>query len=172
MGGDELTSEEKEPTPEQKIENYRLFLERLHHDDDRKAHLFAIFLAVQGALLVFFSWSMERNETLPARLLAALAIALGVVWFLLMERLRDLIAMRVEKLKNIERILPHVDAMTAEEELREKGEVDVGYPHPDGKKYRLHRRCRLSIRATESYFPLAVSIFWIVILLAHFARQS
>ena len=140
------------------LEDYKTSLDLLKHEDERKANLLTMFFLIQGGLFTFYGWIVESNKPI-AILLAALALFFCIFWFLVMERLRAFIRLRVFQLQQIEKALGVMTTVTNEETLRRTGKTEVF-----GRTYKLSTRQKLfSVSKVESILPTIVGAFWLLI---------
>jgi hypothetical protein len=148
------------PTKEESlIEDYKTSLELLKHEDERKASLLTMFFLIQGGLFTFYSW-LASSHKLVAVMLSALAALFSIFWFLVMERLRAFIRLRVYQLQQIEKELGVITTVTNEERLRNTGTTEIF-----GLIYRLSTHQRLfSVSKIESILPAIVGVFWLLIV--------
>jgi hypothetical protein len=140
------------------LEDYKTSLDLLKHEDERKASLLTMFFLIQGGLFTFYSWIVVDNKPI-ALMLAVLAMVFCVFWYLVMERLRAFIRLRVYQLQQIEKVLGVLTTVTNEEVLRRTGKTEVF-----GHTYKLSIHQKLfSVSKVESLLPAIVGMFWLLI---------
>ena len=139
------------------LEDYRATLDLLKHEDERKAQLFTLFIGMNGGLVAFYVWMSDSNTAIAIGLAIA-AVIFGIYWFFIMERMRAFIWLRYCLLLKIEDRIKLITSISAEEKLRNLGEVEVY-----GELYKLAFHQRISVTKTESFIPLVVAVFWLVL---------
>ena len=146
------------PNEELLLEDYKTSLGLLKHEDGRKASLLALFFLIQGGLFTFYGWLAPSNKPV-AIMLSILAALFSVFWFLVMERLRAFIRLRVYQLQQIEKELGVITTVTNEERLRSTGKTEIF-----GRTYELSTHQKLfSVSKIESILPAIVGVFWLLI---------
>ena len=93
------------------LEEYKTCLELRKHEDDRKASLLTTFFLIQGGLFTFYGWMMTNNKP-TAIMLSILAAVFCLFWFLVMERMRAFIVIKVSQLQLIEKKLGVITTVT------------------------------------------------------------
>jgi len=140
------------------LEDYKTSLELYMHEGHRKANLFTMFFLIQGGLFTIFGWLFSTSRPL-AIMLSILAAVFCVLWFLVMERMRAFIGLRVYQLQQIEKELGVMSTATNEQTLRRTGKTEVlGSPY----KLSLHQKA-FSVNRMESLLPALVAVFWVLI---------
>lgn len=141
------------------LEDYKTSLDLLKHEDERKASLLTTFFLIQGGLFTFYGWLAPTRKPITI-MLSILAALFCVFWFLVMERLRAFIRLRVHQLQQIEKELGVISTVTNEERLRRTGMTEVF-----GATYKLASHQRLfSVSKIESALPTIIGVFWLLIL--------
>jgi hypothetical protein len=141
------------------LEEYKICLELRKHEDERKASLLTTFFLIQGGLFTFYGWLVPNNKP-TAIMLSVLAVLFCLFWFLVMERMRAFIVIKVHQLQQIEKELGVITTVTNEERLRSTGKTEIF-----GHVFELSFHQRLfSVRTIESILPVIVGVFWLLIL--------
>ena len=141
------------------LEEYKITLEMIRHEDSRKANLFSILFIIQGGFFGFYSWIVVSYRS-TAIILAVFATIFSVLWFFVMERMRSFIWLKYAQAQSIEKSLGTLTTITNEEMLRKNGKVEImGIP------YQLSSLQKMSVSKTESLLPILIAVFWILIAL-------
>lgn len=140
------------------LEDYKISLDLLKHEDGRKASLLTLFFLIQGGLFTFYGWIAPTNKSI-AVMLTVLAMFFCVFWYLVMNRLHAFIRLRVYQLQQIEKALGVITTVTNEEMLRRTGKTEVF-----GHIYKLSIQQKLfSVSKVETVLPAIVGVFWLLI---------
>ena len=141
------------------LEEYKCCIELRKHEDERKASLLTTFFLIQGGLFTFYGW-LVSTKRLTAIMLSVLAILFCLFWFLVMERMRAFIVIKVKQLQQIEKELGVITTVTNEEELRSTAKISAF-------KYKLPFHQRLfSVRIIETILPVIIGLFWLLTLVS------
>lgn len=137
------------------LEDYKISIDFIFHEDRRKADLFKIFTFAEGLFFTFFNVNFGKNVAL-CRLIAAFAFFFSLYWSLVMEKMRAVIKAKNLYILHLEKKLVPISGVSVEREAKFRRYQMIG-------NYRFNAFQRISVSKSESILPVFIALFWVAL---------